>query len=90
MGQEGAAVGTLIDLGADITTPMPATQEGGARGGAEGGSDIVSQLAAMGISSGAQSSAPGQDQPSDMHVEQGADEFDIFAKSRTAYADTTR
>ena len=81
----GGAVGTLIDLGSDITTPVPSQKEGEAGGGA----DIVSQLAEMGIATGGQpAAAPVQPQPRD--VEQTTDEFDIFAKSRTAYADAAR
>ena len=74
-----ASVGTLIDLGSDITAPLPpqSTPEG---------QDIVSQLKDLGITGGQsgpqQSAAPAA-------VEQSHDEFDMFAKSRTAYAGPT-
>lgn len=73
---EGTSVGTLIDLGTDITTPVPpqTTPEG---------PDIVTQLAEMGISGGSQPT------PAVPPLEQSTDEFDMFAKSRTAYAGTT-
>ena len=77
---EGTTVGTLIDLGSDLTTPLPPQTSG-----AGGGVDIISQLADMGIT-GAQ--AP-PTQPAVPPVEQSSDEFDMFAKSRTAYAGNT-
>lgn len=48
-----------------------------------GGPDIVTQLAEMGISGGSQPT------PAVPPLEQSTDEFDMFAKSRTAYAGTT-
>ena len=69
------SVGTLIDLGTVITAPQPPP----------GGQDIVSQLAELGVAGG-QSGPQQSTGPPD--VEQSHDEFDMFAKSRTAYADT--
>jgi hypothetical protein len=73
----GATVGTLIDLGSDLSAP-PDTQPAP-------GHDIVSQLADLGISG---DQAP-PTQPPEPPLEQSTDEFDIFAKSRTAYAGST-
>ena len=72
----GATVGTLIDLGSEITAPQPAPT---------GQQDIVSQLADMGVTGG---QAP-PTQSAGPEVEQSHDEFDMFAKSRTAYAGNT-
>ena len=72
----GTTVGTLIDLGTDISAPAePAPR----------GQDIVSQLADMGITGG---QAPSSESTL-RDVEQSHDEFDMFAKSRTAYAGNT-
>ena len=73
-------MGTLIDLGSDITAPLPpqSTPEG---------QDIVSQLKDLGITGG--QTGPQQSAAPPAAVEQSHDEFDMFAKSRTAYADTT-
>ena len=68
-------MGTLIDLGSDITAPVPPPSTEG--------TDIVSQLADMGIS-GSQAPPP----PAVPPLEQSTDEFDMFAQSRTAYADS--
>lgn len=73
----GTTVGTLIDLGSDLSSPMPPQTAGG--------TDIVSQLADMGITG---SEAP-PIQPAEPPIEQSTDEFDMFAKSRTAYAGNT-
>lgn len=73
----GTTVGTLIDLGTDLSTPVPPQTTGG--------TDIVSQLADMGITGG---QAP-PTHTADPQIEQSADEFDMFAKSRTAYAGNT-
>ena len=62
-------MGQLIDLGADITAPPPSS-EAQPQGG-----DIVAQLAELGITS----------QPTAATSTQQTDEFDVFAKSRTAY-----
>ena len=71
-------MGPLIDLGSDITTPLPPQTSGG--------TDIVSQLADMGITGGP---APPSTQSTVPPLEQSSDEFDMFAKSRTAYAGNT-
>ena len=68
-------MGALIDLGSDIMSPVPPQPSGG--------TDIVTQLADMGVT-GTQTPTT---QPS--AIEQSADEFDMFAKSRTAYAGGT-
>jgi hypothetical protein len=74
----GTAVGPLIDLGSDITAPLPPQTSEGA--------DIISQLADMGITGG---QAPPATQSTVPPLEQSSDEFDMFAKSRTAYAGNT-
>ena len=71
-------VGTLIDLGSDITAPLTSQLP-------PGGQDIVTQLADMGVTGG---QAP-PSQSGALSVEQSHDEFDMFAKSRTAYAGST-
>ena len=76
---EGATtVGPLIDLGSDITVPLPPQTSGG--------TDIISQLADMGITGGP---TPASTQPTVPPLEQSSDEFDMFAKSRTAYTGNT-
>lgn len=64
-------------MGTDLSTPVPPQTTGG--------TDIVSQLADMGITGG---QAP-PTHTADPQIEQSADEFDMFAKSRTAYAGNT-
>lgn len=73
----GATIGTLVDLGTDLSTPVAPQTTGGV--------DIVSQLEDMGITG---SQAP-PTQPAVPPFEQSTDEFDMFAKSRTAYAGNT-
>lgn len=73
-------MGQLIDLGSNISTPLP-PQSGGE-------SDIVSQLAQMGITGAQPPPAAAEPETRPPAAEQNVDEFDIFAKSRTAYANT--
>ena len=76
--QQSSDIGQLIDLGSDISAPpttAPPTQ-------GERADDIVAQLAQLGVTPGNEggvTSSSGQGQRG------GADEFDMFAESRTAY-----
>lgn len=70
---DGSGVGQLIDLGTDISEPAPTTSQ------TQG--DIVSQLAQLGITAQPAPNATAPSQPP-----QQSDEFDVFARSRTAYA----
>ena len=74
---DGSGVGQLIDLGTDISVAPPTSSSTGAQ---PQGGDIVSQLAELGIT--AQPSP--NTAPVSQQIQQ-SDEFDVFAKSRTAY-----
>jgi len=72
---EESAVGQLIDLGTEITEPPsqpPPPQAGGG--------DIVTQLAQLGITTATEQPPPAAG------IQDSHDEFDMFAKSRTAYS----
>ena len=95
--EQPGGVGQLIDLGTDITAPptqQPPPQQQGDKA-----DDIVAQLAQLGITSSTATTAPVPatttavpdvpPQPPQVQGQPGTDEFDIFAKSRTAYGTTT-
>ena len=67
---EPGGVGQLIDLGTDITNPPNSSQAQG--------DDIVTQLAQLGVTTASNAAPPAE-------TRNKPDEFDIFAKSRTAY-----
>lgn len=73
-GGVGGGVEQLIDLGTDITAPPPQQQQ--QQGGSE---DIVAQLAQLGVTTGPPTAS------TTTTTTKPADEFDIFAESRTAY-----
>ncbi len=62
----------LIDLGADVAPPTSYTGQG---------DDIVNQLAQLGITS-----ETSQPPPATAPAAAPGDDFDMFAKSRTAYS----
>ena len=74
-------VGQLIDLGTDITAP-PSDPQGSTA------DDIVAQLAQLGVSTStavASSNGTAPTIPQQTSTSAAADEFDMFAESRTAY-----
>ena len=68
----GSGVGQLIDLGSEISEPVTQPQAQG---------DIVSQLAELGITA-----QPTQTTTAPSQSAQQSDEFDVFARSRSAYS----
>lgn len=69
----GSGVGQLIDLGSEISEPATQSQS-------QAQGDIVAQLAELGISAQPTQSTTTPSQPA-----QESDEFDVFARSRSAY-----